>query len=242
MFVWLWLWFFAASSHFFVDVFVVIIQFSKESKNCIVVTVDIIQSVKTIHDLYICFCYASHRIRVYGDYSALHLYIIFRCTRIILFPFQFFLLVCYLQRKYTKTRILTDVISECVCECEGVRVCEGVLVCSTCVRTYVQIIFVYFAHQAFCLICLFDFVSAQNAVKMLKKGVHITGEYSTGNTWRMVYIKVMKLLEFVDLKGILIKQWQNVWKIHCIFRYGDNIEGNLGPNRKIFFFSLTFYT
>lgn len=48
--------------------------------------------------------------------------------------------------------------------------CEGVLVCSTCVRTYVQIIFVYFAHQAFCLICLFDFVSAQNAVKMLKNG------------------------------------------------------------------------
>lgn len=160
-----------------VDVFVVIIQFIKESKNCIVVTVDIIECVKTIHDLYICFCYASHRIRVIT--IAPHLYIILRCTRIILFPFPFFLLVCYLQRKHTKTRILTDVISECVCE--GVRVCEGVLVCSTCVRTYVQIIFVYFAHQAFCLICLFDFVSAQNAVKMLKKGVPITREYSMGN-------------------------------------------------------------
>lgn len=43
-------------------------NFSKESKNCIVVTVDIIECVKTIHDLYICFCYASHR-RIYGDYN-----------------------------------------------------------------------------------------------------------------------------------------------------------------------------
>lgn len=94
------------------------------------------------------FVFVTHRI-VYMVITMLYIYIVLRC--IILFLFQFFLLVCYLQRKHTKTLILTDVCVISVCVCEGVRVC------TTCVRTYVQIIFVYFAHQAFCLICLFDF-------------------------------------------------------------------------------------